>query len=335
MGSTTERGFEVSALKLDTTVAISPSVQKILSSPEPTFRELEAAAMAIGGLAEKAYGGSEEAYVEYQHTMYELNFPRAHRTNDNAYRWVARHGHRIEEKYAPSVDDAKFFSETEFAAFMEAEIKKQSRLNHPLSQFIYSGKASRRQMQAFIHHQWFRTMHLYRDGTELAINLWNLNDACHLYRYLYGETGGEKTEEAHSHLLAKLCNALGLKADFGARTTMLEEMAYLNNRARSFRQPDVAWGLASFYVTEMVVPANHTKLYEACRMAGLSEEEAFYYKVHITMVPPRVKREWALISSRLADAGFQKTFLKSLRQMLDIERKYFDAIWREVQSLVG
>mgnify|MGYP002140345172 CR=1 FL=1 len=147
---------------------------------------------------------------------------------------------------------------------------------------------------------------------------------------------GDRLEE-ELFLLAdpdvELLEAIGLEADFQAVSTMPEEIAYLNNRARCFRNPDVGWGLAVFYITELVVPGNHGKLYNALRNAGLSQDDAEYYEVHISLVPPRAKREWALISRRIPDLGFQNAFLTSLAEHFRLERAYYDAVWEEVQRV--
>ena len=47
---------------------------------------------------------------------------------------------------------------------LEEQIAAQSRENHPMSQYVFEGKASREQLQVFLRHQWFRTYRLYRDA---------------------------------------------------------------------------------------------------------------------------------------------------------------------------
>lgn len=63
------------------------------------------------------------------------------------------------------------------------------------------------------------------------------------------------------------------------------------------------------------------------------EDQAEYYKVHISLVPPRAKREWQLIARRIPDVQFQNAFLTSLSQHFRVERAYYDAIWEEMQSV--
>lgn len=99
------------------------------------------------------------------------------------------------------------------------------------------------------------------------VNLTDVDEAAALARYLYGELGEEDEKGSHPRLLAKLLEAIGLEADFQAVSTMPEEIAYLNNRARAFRHAEVGWGLAVFYITELVVPGNHSSIGPCSRPA--------------------------------------------------------------------
>ena len=132
-----------------------------------------------------------------------------------------------------------------------------------MSQYVFSGSASRAQLQVFLRHQWFRTFRLYRDAADLLVNLTDVDEAAALARYLYGELG-EEDERVRIRACWPSCSKPSAEADFQAVSTMPEEIAYLNNRARAFRHAEVGWGLAVFYITELVVPGNHEKLYRAC-----------------------------------------------------------------------
>jgi pyrroloquinoline quinone (PQQ) biosynthesis protein C len=247
-------------------------------------------------------------------------------------RWLAHIIYQVEERAIVPADVPEGLSEADFQARLEQEVTSHSREKHPMSQYVFGDSATRSQLQVFLRHQWFRTFRLYRDATDLSLSLVDVDEAAALGRYLYGELGEEDETRSHPRLLAKLLNAMDLEADFQAVSTMPEEIAYLNNRARCFRHSDVAWGLAVFYVTEMVVPSNHKKLYQALVKAGLSEDAAEYYKVHISLVPPRAKREWQLIARRIAEPAFQKGFLTSLMHHFRIEKAYYDAVWAEMQN---
>jgi hypothetical protein len=69
------------------------------------------------------------------------------------------------------------------------------------------------------------------------------------------------------------------------------------------------------------------------RNVGISERGAEYYRVHIAMVPPRAKREWSFFWRFLQHRREQETFLTSLRHHIEVERRYFDAIWRAMKAL--
>lgn len=301
-------------------------------APNAPFSRLEAAAKALTEVTEKGLKGDTAAYNEYQRLLYVLSL-----SDDGATalarRWLANQVYQVEERHIPPADLPERLSETDFQARLEKEVASRSREKHPMSQYVFGGSATKAQLQVFLKHQWFRTFRLYRDATDLSLHLHDVDDAAALGRYLYGELGEEDEKRSHPRLLAKLLNAIGLEADFQAISTLPEEIAYLNNRARCFRQPDVAWGLAVFYVTEIVVPGNHEKLYRALLNAGISEDGAEYYKVHISLVPPRAKREWQLIARRIHDPAFQKVFLTSLNQHFRVERAYYDAVWAEMQKV--
>ncbi|CAM2791886.1 MULTISPECIES: HOASN domain-containing protein [Pseudomonas] len=300
--------------------------------PDATPGQIETAASMLTVLTETALKGNASAQAEYQQLLYILSL-----SDDVATaltrRWLANAVYRVEERFMPSTDLTSPLSEEAFEQRLKQEIAAQSRENHPMSQYVFAGSASRAQLQVFLRHQWFRTFRLYRDAADLLVNLTDVDEAAALARYLYGELGEEDERASHPRLLARLLNAIGLEADFEAISTMPEEIAYLNNRARSFRNPDAGWGLAVFYITELVVPGNHEKLYHALLQAGLSEEAAEYYKIHISLVPPRAKREWQLIARRIPDVAFQNAFLTSLSQHFRVERAYYDAVWKQLQSL--
>lgn len=300
--------------------------------PNATHKHVENATNVLSRLTEAAHSGNAEAYEEYQRLLYILSLSDDVETALTR-RWLANAIYQVEERFMPSADLTSALSEADFQARLEQEVHSQTREKHPMSQYVFSGSATQAQLEVFLRHQWFRTFRLYRDAADLLVNLTDVDEAAALGRYLYGELGEEHEQGSHPRLLAKLLEAFGMEADFQAISTMPEEIAYLNNRARCFRQPDVGWGLAVFYVTEMVVPGNHEKLYHALLKAGVSEDAAEYYKVHISLVPPRAKREWQLISRRIPDVGFQNSFLTSLAQHFRLERAYYDAVWQEVQSV--
>ncbi|HCT2497783.1 TPA: iron-containing redox enzyme family protein [Pseudomonas aeruginosa] len=297
-----------------------------------TSRQIDSAASKLAALAEAGLKGDRQAYAAYQQLLYVLSLSDDMATAQTR-RWLARAIYRVEERFMPAADLSRALSEEDFQKRLEQEIAAQSRERHPMSQYVFSGSASRAQLQVFLRHQWFRTFRLYRDAADLLVNLTDVDEAAALARYLYGELGEEDEKGSHPRLLAKLLEAIGLEADFQAVSTMPEEIAYLNNRARAFRHAEVGWGLAVFYITELVVPGNHEKLYRALLQAGLSEDQAEYYKVHISLVPPRAKREWQLIARRIPDVQFQNAFLTSLSQHFRVERAYYDAIWEEMQSV--
>lgn len=228
-----------------------------------TSRQIDSAASKLAALAEAGLKGDRQAYAAYQQLLYVLSLSDDVATAQTR-RWLARAIYRVEERFMPAADLSRALSEEDFQKRLEQEIAAQSRERHPMSQYVFSGSASRAQLQVFLRHQWFRTFRLYRDAADLLVNLTDVDEAAALARYLYGELGEEDEKGSHPRLLAKLLEAIGLEADFQAVSTMPEEIAYLNNRARAFRHAEVGWGLAVFYITELVVPGNHESSIGPC-----------------------------------------------------------------------
>ena len=312
----------------------TPAARAVISAlaPHAPSAQIEGAIRTLCELTEAAHKGDASAFADYQQLLYILSLSDDVETALKR-RWLANAIYRVEERFIPAADVSTPLSEEQFQQRLEQAIASQSRETHPMSQYVFAGSASRAQLQVFLRHQWMRTFRLYRDAADLLVNLTDVDEAAALARYLYGELGEEDETRSHPRLLGKLLKAMDLEEDFQAISTMPEEIAYLNNRARSFRHPDVGWGLAVFYVTELVVPRNHEKLFQALLQAGVSEDAAEYYKIHISLVPPRAKREWQLIARRISDRGFQESFLTSLAQHFRVETAYFDAVWKEMQSV--
>ncbi|GGC18911.1 HOASN domain-containing protein [Pseudoduganella buxea] len=301
-------------------------------APDASPSQVETAAAMLRELTVAAHQGDSAAMAEYQQLLYILSLSDDVATSATR-RWLANAVYRVEERFIPCADVSTPLSEAAFQERLEREIAAHSRARHPMSQYVFAGLASPAQLRVFLQHQWFRTFRLYRDAADLLVNLTDVDEAAALARYLYGELGEEDEKRSHPRLLAKLLGAVGLEGDFQAISTMPEEIAYLNNRVRSFRNPDVGWGLAVFYVTELVVPGNHEKLYHALLQAGVSEDAAEYYKIHISLVPPRAKREWQLIARRIGDRAFQESFLTSLARHFHFETAYYDAVWKKMQGV--
>lgn len=328
MKNTRNHSFQqLQALRTDRARIVARALE-----PEASFAHLDTAARSLTELAETALNGDRDAYTEYQQLLYVLSLSDDTATALNR-RWLSNAVHRVEERFIPEAQVPELLTEAQFLARIEQEVSSRSREKHPMSQFIFDGSASHAQLRVFLRRQWFRTFRLYREAADLLVNLIDVDEAAALARYLYGELGEEDERRSHPRLLAKLLNAVDLEADFQGLTTMPEEIAYLNNRVRSFRNPDVGWGLAVFYITEIVVPGNHEKLYNALLRAGVSEDAAEYYKIHVSLVPPRAKREWSLIAKRIPDHAFQKSFLTSLAQHFQVEKAYYDAVWDEMQRV--
>lgn len=155
-----------------------------------TSRQIDSAASKLAALAEAGLKGDRQAYAAYQQLLYVLSLSDDVATAQTR-RWLARAIYRVEERFMPAADLSRALSEEDFQKRLEQEIAAQSRERHPMSQYVFSGSASRAQLQVFLRHQWFRTFRLYRDAADLLVNLTDVDEAAALARYLYGELGEE------------------------------------------------------------------------------------------------------------------------------------------------
>jgi hypothetical protein len=313
-----------------TDIEIDPELElrALLRDPTQGARRLETT-------AERAFRGDAKAFASYHHALYELH-DRDERDTDGTRRAIARTAYRYEERAIPRVEVPVALSEAALVEAIDRQVLSGGRGQHPMIRHLFDDRMTVEEVRLFLRHQWFRTYRLYQDASDLAVNLaYDVEGAALMARYLYQEMGEDDPAGAHVALLANLLRELDVPCEADARSTLLEEMVYLNNRRRSFRSPDVGWAFAIFYVTELVVSASHQHLYRVMRDVGVSERGAEYYRVHIDMVPPRAKREWAFFWRFLQHREMQETFLTSLRHHLGIERRYFDAVWRTMQALPG
>jgi len=184
-----------------------------------------------------------------------------------------------------------------------------------------------------MEHNLKRTRELYQDATDLAVRLCrDVEDANVMYNYLHGEIGETDPKGAHPTLIQNTCRYLDVDSSFTSPPKLRSEMAYLNNRRRSFRTTEPAWGLSIFYVTDVFVTRAHAKLHDLLVRAGIPDEHNQYYKVHISLVPPRRKREWKWLQKFLAREGFQQAFLTSLDHHFKLQNTYFDRVWDRMQA---
>lgn len=295
--------------------------------------ELAPTCEVLAELTEKGAQGDESAYALSQQIMYALH-DSVDPATEAKRRLICEQMYLAQERHIPRVTLGRRLSSVEFLDKVSKTLSGRSRVEHPMSQYLFGGHPSLDEIRVFLRHQWFRTCKLYQDASDLVVRLYaDVTHAAALYRYLYGEAGEDDPSRAHPTLLQVACRHLNVACSFEERTRLFEEMVYLNNRRRSFRTPNPAWGLAVFYITEIVVSSNHKKLYQMLVDADLPDEATEYYRVHIALVPPRAKREWSMIEDFLDLDDFQETFLTSLQQHLAVESAYYDAIWREVQAI--
>ncbi|MEH6417924.1 HOASN domain-containing protein [Pseudomonas sp. CGJS7] len=299
--------------------------------PGATHARVAVAADALTALAERGLSGDAEAYAHYQSILLQLHIPGDPATEPTR-RWLASQIYRVEDRFAPELTDFTFLPVDQFRARIDAEIQTRTRVKHPMSLHLFQGTPPHRDVRLFLQHHWTRSYNFYSLLAELAFRFEAIHDASVFYRNLYGEAGAETPDRSHPALLAQLMEhfEIPLRIDFASLDPL--EMAYLNNRIRCVRHTDVAWGLSLLYAVESVSCVNHLRIYQLLQRMGVPEGPCEFHRLHGTQDEIDTEEMWDLIAKFAHDESFQRTFMQSLTRHFDINRAYFDMLWRQMQQ---
>jgi hypothetical protein len=311
--------------------------QAILAALEmdAPLSHLEVATKGLIELLRQAHSGDYRAFQTYQEILY-LDIHQCGETvRDPKRLWVAQKLYQAEEQTIPDVDDPGTSSPDEFKAFIDDFTKQRSRLTHPMSNHLYNEKPSLPEIDLFLEHHWMRSSLFYRFIGEFGLRLQNFEDSTPLFENLFDESGNGNPEKAHPILLQNLLRFREIPAEFDVVSNMAEEQAYLNNRIRCLRHPDLAWGLAVVYLTESVTAANHRKIHRMLQDAGIPDPFLEFHYIHGFVDEVHSADLWNLVARRCNDQAFRKKFLRSAQQHFLITQKYYDALWAEMKALNG
>lgn len=287
-------------------------------------------APAVRALATRALSGEEDCFSHYQKVLFSLHYSDNRRT-EAARRWLATEIYDVEDA-AFRISDFRPVAPESFKETVDTLIASRTRTRHPFSVHMFDGSPTQREIRFFLHHHWIRSFDFYRLLAELAMRFDKIEDAAVFYRNLYGEAGRENAAEAHPRLLEKLIRYMKLPVEVDLKDLHPLEMAYLNNRLRCVRHPDLAWGLAVVYAIEAVSTVNHRRIYELLQRAGVPEEYCEFHRLHGIGDEIDTRELWELIESRSGDAEFQRTFLQSLTRHFEINTRYFDHLWDSMRE---
>src|SRR5262245_58369536 len=144
--------------------------------PEASLAQIESAIHVLTSLAEQGYRGNESALSEYQWLVYDVALA-DDESNSETRRFIARQAHAVEEKFIAPVEDFKPRSESEFYRHLEGLIANHSRVQHPMSRYLFENHGTLEQIKIFLQHQWLRTFKLYRDASDFVLRLTDVEDA--------------------------------------------------------------------------------------------------------------------------------------------------------------
>ena len=295
--------------------------------------QLEEAATMLGNLAERAYSGDGEAYRTYQSILYHNIHQRGRSVSDPKRLWLAQQLYQVQERFIPDVNDPEISSPQAFKELIDQEVSQRARLTHPMSVHLYGGAPNQSEIDLFLQHHWLRSALFYRLIGEFALRFESFEDSTPLYENLFDESGNGVPTKAHPTLLQNLLRYRGLPCEIDETSTMPQEQAYLNDRIRCMRHPDLAWGLAVVYLIEDVTSANHRKIHGMLERAGVPAEFLEFHRLHGFVDEVHAAELWGLVASRSHDDEFRRTFLRSVRQHFRIAREYYDALWSKMSAL--
>lgn len=301
--------------------------------PVAPLSQLEEVATLLSSLAERAHSGDQEAYQSYQSILYNDIHQRGETVRDPKRLWLAQELYQIEEKFIPDGEEPDVSSPAEFKSFIDRVMSQRARLTHPMSAHLYQEIPNLQEIDLFLKHHWLRSALFYRFIGEFGLRFGSFEDSSPLFENLFDESGNGDPEKAHPVLLQNLLRYRNLPCDNDAASTMSYEQAYLNNRIRCLRHPDIAWGLAVVYLIESVTSANHRKIYRMLEQAGIPAEYLEFHRLHGFVDEVHSAELWNIVAIRSGDPSFRRTFLRSARQHFRVAQKYYDALWAEMQAL--
>jgi len=311
-----------------TIAALDAQVRAALCDRDP--RLAAAAATALHALATRAFAGDEAAATAYHGLVWDLHADTDHRTYPLRL-WLVQAGYAVEEAHVPAVAPEPALGPDELLARLADELQRSTGLTHPMSAHMFHGDPTRAYLAIYLRHHWHRSRLFYRELTELALTC-PLRHASVLHRNLYDETGGEDSARAHPFLLQRLLVHLGLPHGFADRPELPEAHAYLNNRIRCARHANPAWGLAVLYALEAGTPATHGNIHALLQRFGVPDDAREFHRVHMTADVEHARETAGLIGELVTSPEDQAILIASLRYHRALGRRYFDAIWREMQA---
>jgi len=301
--------------------------------PNAPLSKLEETMIVLENLAENAFTGIGESYQIYQSIVWNEIHQRGKSVTDPKRLWLAQKLYKVEDRLIPDAEAPQTSTSDKYKQFIEDVITEQARLTHPMSTHLYQGNPSMGEIDLFLEHHWLRSSRFYRLISEFGLRFEDFEDSTPLYENLFDESGNGKPENAHPILLKNLLDYRGVPCEIDATSSMAEEQAYLNNRIRCMRHPDLAWGLAVVYLIEDVTSANHKKIYKMLETAGVPEKYREFHRLHGFVDEVHAAELWELVGKRADKPAFRNTFLRSVLQHFRITRRYYDRLWEKMLAL--
>ncbi len=308
-----------------------PQIYATATDSDASPDEIATAARALTRLAERAHEGSTEAVAAYQATAYgihEARDPTTQATRD----YLLERGHRVEDRLIARVEHPQALDPDQMRARALELGGPAQRSAHPMSVHLFDGEPTQMDLAIYMRHHWHRTKGFYKLFADFGRRL-PLSDVAPIYSNLYDETGCTYPDAVpHPLMLQRLLQYLGVPCDQDDHSWLTAGQAYLNNRVRCMRSSQVEWGWGMLFSLECIVHGVHTKILHLLRRMRIPEEQCEFHRLHSELDAHHAAELLDFIVSRIRTASEQQIFFSSIAHHQSLGRRYFDAIWAEMQQ---
>lgn len=292
----------------------------------------------VTALARKAFAlGDASAWYDAQCLLYHWNLEELTRTSpvtdlSRAVRQALRNAVlEIEQQHAVPRATLKCWDHfTQEAALRELQDAALAhRLNrHPLLVRLSEEGLSRESLRLFLENYFVnnRVFHLHIAAQSLSAPLSMRVD---MYKNLFDELGQGKLEGAHPVLFLNNFRSLG--APPKAITPLGGALYLLNTKIfQSFLSGDFRQGVGSLGFLELAMPPQMQKLYDGVRKSGVSEEDALFWKLHITLDQEHGEGWMEHMAPYVETREHAQSMLRGGLAVLDARARFYDDVWNAI-----
>ena len=289
----------------------------------------------------RAGADTTEGRLRFQRQLYELHYG-AHQPSHELRQWLASTTYGYFEETAPvpaSNDDPGGGTNTvdptaDFLSELALQQRARSPLHHPLLQHCYSDASSFEDLKVYLRHKWIIMLTFWRSLSEFGNRLQrtDFDNTALVYENVHEELGTGSVAEAHLVKHHRLLTAIGVDAGWDDEPEYAETYEYINFRMFCMRNPEVAWGLGSFYSQEATSLEYTIGHYDQLRRHGVSHDLAEIYYSHEEIDSEHTDEVVQMIRSLVSTPEQRRIVLTAQDHQMALWNRHFDRVWAEVRG---